>query len=369
MVTKKAEPKFIQKLNQFVEKFSRITLVHKIFFLDHLRTMIHASLSLVEALSILEKEMENPKLRRIVGQVKTEVEKGRELSEVLAEYPKVFPAMAVSMIHSGEISGRLDEALSQIVTQLKKSYALSSSIRGALIYPGVILSAMGVIGIVMATVVLPKLIEIFDEFEAELPLATQILIAVVHFLSNPLNLIITIGGGIVLVVAYIFALKKFPKFHRAVHRTTLRLPIFGPVIKQINLARFSLTLSSLLKSTIPIIDAVEITSQTCSNMTFQDALKETSVKIKSGTPFSEILSAYPKLFPPMVTEMVMVGERTGEVDRLLAELSEFYSEEVDKTMKNFTVIIEPVIILTLGVAVAGVAVAVIMPIYSLTQSF
>ncbi len=369
MAEKKPQPQFIIKLNLFVERFSRITLIQKIFFLDHLRTMIHASLSLVEALGILEREMENPKLKRVVAEIKSEVEKGRELGEVMESYPKVFPAMAISMVHSGEISGRLDESLSQIVIQLKKSHALSSSIRSALIYPAVILTAMGIIGIVMSTVVLPKLIEIFDEFDAELPLATRVLISAVNFLSNPLYLTFVIAITIGLVVGYITALRKIPAFHRLIHKSTLKLPIFGPVIKQINLARFSLSLSSLLKSTIPIIDAVEITGQTCSNLTYQSALKESANQIKSGKPFSEILASYPDLFPPMVTEMVMVGERTGEVDRLLAELSEFYSDEVDKTMKNFTVIIEPVIILLLGVAVAGVAIAVIMPIYSLTQNF
>ena len=170
-------------------------------------------------------------------------------------------------------------------------------------------------------------------------------------------------------MGFISSLRKFPDFKRFVHKINLHLPIFGKIMKKINLARFSLTLSSLLKSTIPIIDAVQITADTCGNVIYRDILKQAAEKIKTGTPLSEILSQNPSLFPPMVTEMIMVGERTGEVQQLLDELSAFYGSEGDKTMKNFTAIIEPVIIINLGVAVAFMAIAVIMPMYSLVQNF
>lgn len=357
------------KLNTWVSNLSRIPFVQKIFFVDHLRTMIHASLSLVEALTILAREMEHKKFKGIIEKVTAEVEKGRPLSEVLAEYPKVFPPIYVKMLASGEVSGKLDESLAQITVQMKKSQELSSSIRSAMIYPSVIMAAMGGVGILMTTVVLPKLIEIFNQFDAELPLATRVLIGITHIMSNPVYLaaiIVILAGGIAL---FIFLLRRQPPFRRFIHKINLRLPIAGKIIKKINLARFSLTLSSLLKSTIPIIEAVDITADTCSNVIFREALHETAKDIKSGTALSDLLRRYDKLFPPMVTEMIMVGERTGEVDHLLAELAEFYGGEVDKTMKNFTVIIEPVIILMLGLAVAGVAVAVIMPMYTLVQNF
>lgn len=360
---------FEQKLNNWLANFSRIPFLQKIFFVDHLRTMIHASLSLVEALSILAKETEQRKFKRIIGEVKNKVEKGQPLSEVLAQYPKIFPPMYVKMIAAGEIAGKLEEALEQIVIQMNKTQSLNSSIRSALIYPGVVVTAMGGVGILMTTVILPKLIEIFNEFDTELPLATRVLIVVTNVVSNPLYFSLIIIGLIGVIIIFVLLLRKQPPFRRAVHRLNLMIPIFGPVIKQINLARFSLTLSSLLKSTIPIIDAIDITADTCSNRLYQDALHETAKKIKGGTPLSEILASHPRLFPPMVTEMIMVGERSGEVDRLLNELSDFYGREVDKTMKNFTTIIEPVLIVTLGLAVAGVAVAVIMPMYTLVQNF
>jgi type IV pilus assembly protein PilC len=221
----------------------------------------------------------------------------------------------------------------------------------------------------MTLFVLPKLMSLFEEFDSELPLATKILMNLVNFLSNPIYLSIIVLSTFFIIFLFVSGLKKNAGFRRMVHRANLHLPIVGPVIKQVNLARFSLTLSSLLKSTIPIVEAVGISGLTCSNVLYQESLHKTSKELKKGKPLSEILSKYNKLFPPMVTEMIMVGEKSGEVDHLLDELADFYSDEVDKTMKNFSTIIEPIIILVLGVAVAGIAVAVVMPMYSLVQNF
>ncbi|PLX26596.1 hypothetical protein C0581_04150 [Candidatus Parcubacteria bacterium] len=362
--------KFEQQLNEWVaDHLTRVKIMDKIFFLDHLRTMLHAGLSLVEGLNVLSKETENQKLKKIIADITSQVEKGKQLSEVLENYPKIFPSMYVKMIASGEVAGKLEESLEQIVSQMKKGHELSSSIKGAMIYPAVIVSAIVVVAILMVTVVLPKLTSMFDEFESELPLATKVLIAITDFMSKPLNVVLLFGAIVGLIVLFVFSLKKSPQFKDAVHGFNLKLPIFGQVIKQINLARFSLTLSSLLKSTLPIVEAIDITGDTCSNMRYQKTLHAATERVKTGIPLSEILMAEEKLFPPMVTEMIMVGEKTGEIDRLLNELSNFYAGEVDKTMKNFSVIIEPVIIILLGLAVAGIAVAVIMPMFSLMQNF
>ncbi len=361
---------FEQKMNQWVQDhLTRIKVMDKIFLLDHLRTMLHAGLSLVEGLNVLSKELENKRLRAIVQEITAQVQKGKQLSETLEQYPKVFPSMYVKMIASGEVAGKMEESLEQIVTQMKKNHELTSSIKGAMIYPAVIVSAIGVVGILMVTVILPKLTSLFDEFEADLPISTRVLIAITDFMSNPWNLIllfIILAGSIAL---FIYFLKTNKKFRAAIHKFNLKLPIFGGVIQQINLAQFSMTLSSLLKSTLPIVEAIEITGDTCSNITYRKSLHLAKDKISKGIPLSEVLMTHPKLFPPMVTEMVMVGEKTGEIDRLLQELSDFYAHEVDKTMKNFSTIIEPVIIIVLGLAVAGIAVAVIMPMFSLMQNF
>jgi len=358
------------KINAWVtDHLTSVPFVQKIFFIDHIRTMIHAGLSLTEALEVLSKELENKKLKKVIGQIKAGVEQGRQFSEVLAEHPKVFPPIYVKMIASGEVSGKLEESLDQVVIQMQKTQELMSSIRGAMIYPAVILFAMSGIGVMMVTVVLPKMLEMFKEFDAELPTATKVLMAITDFMSKPANMIGLLLVIFLFILSFATGLKKSPPFKKMVHKFSLKLPIAGAIIKKINLARFSLTLSSLLKSTIPIVDATDITAETCGNVLYREALHEAAEKIKTGTPLSEILGDHSNLFPPMVTEMIMVGERTGEIDQLLNELANFYSKEVDKTMKNFTQIIEPVIILVLGVAVAGMAVAVIMPMYTLVQSF
>ncbi len=358
------------RINQWgVDHLTRISFLQKIFFVDHLRTMLHASISIVEALEILGKESTNKKMVSVVKKIKQEVEKGRSLSDVLGAYPELFPPIYVKMVESGELSGKLDESLTHIVVQMKKTQALTSSIRGAMIYPAVIVTAMVGIAIMMVTVILPRLLDVFKEFHAELPLATRILIRITELFVNPVAIVIGIFLIVIIVGGYIVLLKRSPPFRHAIHRIILRLPIAGSVARQINLARFSLTLSSLLKSTVPIIDAVDITADTCTNVLYRDALHDAAKKIKTGAALSDILREYPRLFSPMVTEMIMVGERSGQMDNLLTELSIFFSDEVDKIMKNFTTIIEPVIIIGMGIAVAGLAVAVIMPMYSLVQNF
>lgn len=353
----------------FGSRFIRVAMVDRIFFLDHLRTMIHAGLSLIESLHVLAKEAQNKKLSLIIREITNYVEKGNQLSDSLKRYPKIFPNLQTQMIASGEVAGKLEDALDQVVIQMKKNQALVSSVKGAMIYPAVIVGAIVIIGVLMVTFVLPKLIVMFDEFEAELPLSTKILIGVTHFLSKPINLISIFAVIFIFLFLFILTLKKSTSFKYFFHGIILHLPIFGPIVKKINLARFSMTLSSLLKSTIPIVEAVRISGETCKNVRYKDVLLHATDTLAKGEQLSDILAQNPKLFPPMVTEMIMVGEKTGEIDHLLQELASFYSDEVDKTMKNFSTIIEPVIIILLGLGVAGIAVSVIMPMYSLTQAF
>lgn len=361
---------FEKKLNDWVAKhLTRISFTEKMFFVDHLKIMIHAGLSLVEALEILAKETGNKALKMVIADVTKEVSGGKQFSDVLRKHPKVFPPIYVKMIEAGEVSGKLEEALTQIAVQMKKTHDLTSTIRGAMIYPAVIVVAMLGIGVLMTTVILPKLLTIFNEFDSELPLPTRILMAVTNFMSKPINLIFLSIFIILFLFSFITLLKKSLKFRTYIHTINLYLPIAGTVIKKINLARFSLTLSSLMKSAIPIVEAVTITAETCSNINYRVSLMKSSQELEKGIPLSESLRNYPKLYSPLVTEMIMVGERTGEIDALLTELATFYNDDVDKTMKNFATIIEPVLIVTLGLVVGGVAVAVIMPMYSLVQNF
>lgn len=355
------------KLNAFVGKFfSRVSFVEKMLFVYHLKTMVKAGLSIISALKVLSEETENKKLRTIIGEIKTLVESGKQLSEALVNYPKIFPPIYVSMIASGEAAGKLEEALVQVSLQMKKSHELTSSIRSAMIYPAVVFTAMLGIGLEMVLFVLPKIMVMFNDVGATLPLATRILVGVITFFENYGLITLVVLVALILITIW---LVRQPKIKQGLHKFNLHLPIFGAVIKKINLARCTLTLSSLLESTIPIIEAVKITAGVQSNVTYRDNLLITAESLKKGENLSTILRRFPLTFPAMVTEMIMVGEQSGQVEDMLNELAEYYSAEVDSTMKNFATIIEPVVIVILGLMTAGIAVAVIMPMYSMAQNF
>lgn len=369
MVKKSSEDNlnFSQKAKAWILRATfHVPFTQKMMFAYHLQTMTEAGLPIVNALKVLSEELDNKQMRMAVAAIKLEVEKGKQLSEALTLFPKIFPPVYISMIAAGEQAGKLEESLRQISAQMKKTHQLTSTIRGAMIYPLIIIIAMVGIGLEMVMFVLPKIIGMFNDFKADLPLATKILMNVVNFMQNYGVLVIIGTIGLIILVVYLIHLPKIKKF---VHKLNLHLPIFGGVIKQINLARFSITLSSLLQSTVPIIEAVKITANVQGNVTYRDALLTVSEDLKKGDSLSETLARHRFVFPPMVTEMIMVGEQSGKIEHMLAEIANYYSEEVDGTMKNFSAIIEPVIILFLGLAVAGVAVAVIMPMYSLAQQF
>lgn len=358
---------FEKKLNDWVSDFFvRVPFVQKMLFVHNLQIMLKAGLPLVSALKILAAQVENSKLKKVIGEIKSEVEAGKQLSEVLAHYPKIFPPIYVSMIAAGETAGQMEQSLAQVSNQMKKNHELTSRIRGALIYPAVILIAMTGIGIEMVIFVLPKIMVMFTEFNAELPLPTKILMGIMNITSR-YGIYILIGT--ILLISFLVWLLRQPSVRRKVHYFNLFLPIIGPIIKKINLARFSLTLSSLLQSTIPIIEAVRITADVESNVVYRENLTVVAEGLKKGEALSEILLRFPRTFPPMTTQMIMIGEETGQVNDMLAELANYYGDEVDSTMRNFATIIEPIIILVMGLAVAGIAVSVIMPMYSLAQSF
>ena len=353
-------------MNEWATDHLPISFVQKILFVHNLYIMVKSGLSLVEGLRILSEQMDNKRLKKILSEIKRQVEKGRQLSEVLSEYQKIFPSIYVSMIAAGETAGKMEAALLQVNNQMKKSHELAARIKGALIYPAVILVAMAGIGIEMVAFVLPKIIVMFNDFHAELPLPTRMLIWTVTTAEH-YGLFIAIGLGA--FIAFLVWLERKPRIRRTVHAFNLRLPIFGAIIKKINLASFTLTLSSLLQSAIPIVEAVKITASVLGNIKYQEDLLAAAEALKKGEPLSAALNRSPERFPPMAAQMIMVGEQTGELEQMLGELSEYYGDEVDNTMRNFSTIIEPVIILALGAAVAGIAVAVIMPMYSLAQSF
>ena len=349
-------------LKDFLQIIGRISLVVKMVLSRHLSIMIKAGLSLNQALRALAEQTKNPKLKKIIGQVEEDLRRGQPFSDCLAKEPKVFNELFVSMVRVGETSGNLDKVLKLLAEQMRKDHELISRVRGAMMYPAVVITAMIGIGILMMIMVVPKLTEVFTEFDMELPLSTQIIIGLSDFLKNHLLLgfIILIG----LIVLLRFGLKN-KKVKRVLHKIYLHLPILGNLVQKVNSARFARTLSSLVDSGVAIVNALKIVAGTLGNIHFKEALINSSEQVQKGKELSRALSSYKNLYPPMVVQMIQVGEQTGSLSDILKNLAGFYEEEIDNTTKNLSSIIEPIIMIVIGAAVGFFAISMIQPMYSM----
>ena len=353
------------KINNYFLKFSRIPLKEKLFFVQHLGIMLKSGMSLSRAIETLSISTKNKRFLLILKEMKRNVEGGKSFSESLNKHEKVFGEMFVSMIEAGEASGKLEKVLHDLFIQIKKEHTLISKVKGALTYPAVIIVAMLGIGTFMMVAVVPRLIALLEEFDAELPLPTKVLIALSKFVTSN-GIVISIG--LVIFIGIIIKLLRTKRGRFISHTFLLKMPIISDIIKKINLARFARNISSLLQTDIMIVKSFQITAKVLGNVHYKKSLNEISQKIKKGEKISELMSNYKKLYPPLVLQMIAIGEETGELDNILIELAEFYEEEVNQIMDNLPSIIEPILILILGLGVGGVAVAIIMPMYSVTSS-
>ncbi len=357
---------FFSELKEKAIELQTVSLRDKIFFVQNLSIMIRSGLSISQAFKTISKQIKNSLFKKVLINISQKVQSGVSLSEAMSAYPKIFNHLFVNMIKSGELSGNLEDVLGKLHTQMKRDHDLISKVKGAMIYPLVVIIAMIGIGIAMMVFVVPKLIGIFEEFDAELPLPTQILIGVSKFITT---------NGFFVILASLILVVVFVKYYRSesgkkiFHKVFLYIPILSGIVRKINLARFCRTTSSLLKTDISIVKSFEITSQVVGNYYYQQALEEVSGKITKGVQINKILAEYPKLFSSTVIQMVKVGEESGAIDTTLEEVATFYEEDVNNVMENLPSIIEPVLILILGLGVGAMAVAIIMPMYSLTQTF
>ncbi|MFH2105264.1 MAG: type II secretion system F family protein [Parcubacteria group bacterium] len=346
--------------------FGGVPTIDKILFTQNLQVMIKSGLSIIRALDILDKQTTNKKFKKTIGDVKQSVEKGTELASSLGSYPKIFPPFYVSMIRVGEVSGNLEQVLKELAVQMKKDRDLIVKVRSAMMYPSVVLLTMLTVVVMMITMVLPKLTDIFKDFQVELPLTTKILIAFSDFIQS-YGLYVAIVGIISTILFVFYSRTKGGK--EKVHTFNLRLFILGPIIKQINLARFSRTMGTLLRSGISIVEALSITGDVLGNVHYKKVMLDAANKIKKGIKLANILEDNKKLFPPLTTQMVMVGEETGTLDNILEEIADFYESKVTQTMNDLSSILEPVLMVLLGLGVGIVAVSIISPIYSLMENF
>lgn len=350
---------------ELLRKYSTISLDEKIGFVENLSIMYKSGIALPRALQILVKQTKNVRFKIILSEVHNQVQSGKYLAEALSQYPGVFSNIFLSMIRVGEMSGSLEKSLEYLTIQLKREADLKSKTRGAMIYPSVILGAMVVIGVLMAIFVLPKLTSIFKEFETELPFMTRVVMAIADFMSG--NAVVVIVGMIASAFGFASLLKTYAG-QKYFGFLMLRMFVIGNIVQKINLARFARVLSSLLKSSINMVQALEVTSQSLGNIEYRELVLKAAEQVKLGNNLTETLGKSPKLFPLLVVQMLQVGEESGTVEEMLNQLAEHYEEEVDSTLRNLSSIIEPLLLLVIGGVVGVLALALISPIYNISQN-
>lgn len=342
-----------------------VKLSEKILFTKNLSGMLRAGLSLSRALQVLSKQTKNKYLKKVIETLSETIDKGGTFSDGLAKYPKVFSALFVSMVRAGEESGGMPNALTEIGINLEKSYALNKKVKSAMMYPSIILGAIFVIGILMFIYVVPVLTKTFKELGTELPSSTRLVIGISDLISNHLLLLILGIGVLVFLVIMAF---RLPKTKKGIDWLVVRLPVVGTIVQEINAARTTRTMSSLLSSGVNIGRAISITKEVLQNVYYKKVMEQAESVVQKGVPISTVFKAETKLYPVMVGEMIEVGEETGKLGDMLLQVALFYESEVDAKTKDLSTIIEPVLMIFIGAAVGFFAVSMISPMYSIMDS-
>ncbi len=345
--------------------FGKIKLSEKIIFTRNLAGMITAGLPLSRALQVLHKQTKNKKFQNIIDELMKNIDKGGTLSDGMAKYPKVFSTLFVSMVRAGEESGKLAPSLAEIGSNLEKSYNLTRKVKGAMTYPAVIVSAMFLIGILMMIYVVPTLTGTFKELNIALPSSTRLVIWISDTLSSsPLLVFLGLFVFVILIRAFVRAERTQPFIDIVV----LKIPVIGNIIREMNSARTTRTLSSLLASGVDVTRALQITKDVVQNVHYKRLIQKAVDSVQKGVPISSVFKERVDLYPVMVGEMMEVGEETGKFGDMLLEIASFYEAEVEAKTKDLSTIIEPVLMILIGGAVGFFAVSMITPMYSLMDS-
>jgi len=345
--------------------FGWVSLTEKIMFSRNLGVMIAAGVPLPRGLKILSGQSKNKKFKRILLDVREEIIKGKTFSGALSRYSKVFSELFVSMVKVGEETGTMEDVLKVVVQQMEKEHQIKSKIKGAMVYPAVILSAMICIGILMLIMVVPRLAKVFVELGVELPMTTKLVIATGSFLAK---FWYTLPVIIIFVIVLLRTALRTKVGKLVFDTLILKIPIFSPIIKKTNSAHTVRTLSSLISAGVPIVRSLEIVSNSLSNVNYKKAISEAAEKVRKGGKLAEVLKKYENIYPNLVIQMIEVGEETGETANILEKLAEFFEEEVSNATKNLSAVIEPVLMLIIGAAVGFFAISMIQPIYSIMQT-
>lgn len=338
----------------------KVTQKDIVVFTRQFATMIDAGLPLVQALDILSTQVENKTLGKALAAIKADVESGATYADALSRHPKHFSELYVNMVAAGEAGGILDTILNRLAAYIEKAMKLAKKVKGALVYPTTISVVAVVIVAVILVFVVPVFQEMFQALGGSLPLPTKIVVAISNFLKGIGGLIILVS----LVGAFVFLnrFKKTKKGKLIFDRAVLKLPIFGELLQKVAISKFTRTMGTLTSSGVPILDGLEITAKTSGNKVIENAIMDVRTAVTEGKTLAEPLTKA-KVFPPMVTHMIAVGESTGAIDSMMAKIADFYDDEVDNTVANLTAMMEPLLMVFLGTTVGFIIVAMYLPIF------
>ena len=355
---------FYQKVNMYVQSFSGVTVMDRVTFFELLSVMINAGVPLIRSLYVLSDQMTNMKMKLIIRDLAKKVETGGKLSDAMSAFPKIFGEAEVGMVRSGEATGKLNEVLKQIAVQVEKSAGLIRKVKGAMIYPASVVAILIIAIVIMLVAVVPKISGIFEQAGTELPTSTKVLMAMSeiaqkHYIESGLVILIAILG------VWLFKQTKTGKYY--IHYYLLKIPKFGDIFRKVAISRFARNLASLMKSGVAIVKALEISANAVGNEVYGKRILMAAEDVAQGIPLGENLNDSKFLFPEMVVSMISVGEQTAKVDEVCEKVAEFYEDQVDDMISGLSKMLEPAILVIMGLSVGGLVAAIMQPIMSLTD--
>ncbi len=340
---------------------NRVKLAETAVATRQLATMVDSGLSVVRSLGLLSAQTENKELARVLGEVLQEVERGSSLSAAVAKFPKIFSTLFITMVQAGEAGGNLDSVLLDLSATMEKQANLNRTIRSAMTYPAVVITVMAIIFLALLVFIVPVFSKLFKSLGSKLPLPTQLMIDASKIVLSPWSVVL-----IVMAVVGVVLFRKWINTDKGRHKWDafkLKPPIFGPLMHKVSIARFSHTLASLTQSGVPIMSSLDIVSGTAGNRIIGDVLQEAKNGVREGRSLAECLRDHEPLIPPLVTQMVEVGEQTGALDNMLHKVGEFYDGEVESTVNNLTALLEPILTVVMGVMVGFMVICMYLPMF------
>ncbi len=357
----KPKPKDLMEYLPFLE--NRVKERDLVIFVRQFSTMIDAGLPLVQCLDILQQQQESRALKRILKEVKKDIEEGSSFSDAIRKHPKAFDNLFVNLVAAGEMGGILDVILNRLAEYIEKLAKLKKKVKGALTYPGIVVFIAVAVMAVILIYVIPVFAKLFVDAGVALPPLTRFVMSLSDY---AVRYFIWCIVGVVLLVLLVSRIRKNPKGRMATDRLLLKAPVFGMLLRKVAVARFTRTLSTMLASGVPILEAMDIVANSAGNAVIEQAIREARAAIAEGRPVADPLQET-KVFPSMVTQMIAVGEATGALDTMLGKIADFYDEEVDITVEALTSLLEPLLLVFLGVTIGGLLVAMYLPIFQIAD--